>query len=71
MGVASIKMLSSGSVYIVMPGDLLFSGIDGFRFHGLKGFSEQSKFTTWLYSIASNACLDHLRKQAAVRKRGV
>jgi len=34
-------------------------------FHGLKGFSEQAKFSTWLYSIASNACLDHLRKNAA------
>jgi len=31
-------------------------------FHSLKGFAGSSKVTTWLYSIASNACLDHLRK---------
>jgi len=33
-------------------------------FHGLKGYSGQARFSTWLYSIASNACLDHLRKSA-------
>jgi len=33
-------------------------------FHGLKGFSGQSKFTTWMYTVASNACMDHLRKSA-------
>jgi len=32
-------------------------------FHSLKGFSGDAKLTTWLYSIASNACLDHLRKR--------
>jgi len=37
-------------------------------FHSLKGFAGNSKLSTWLYSIASNACLDHLRKhqQAAI-----
>ena len=63
MGVASIKLLSSGAVHIAMPGDLLFSGINGLRFHGLKGFPDQSKFTTRLYSNVSNACLDHLRNR--------
>jgi len=37
-------------------------------FHGLKGFTGSSRFSTWMYSIANNACMDHLRK-AAVRQR--
>jgi len=31
-------------------------------FHSLKGFSGESKLSTWIFRIASNACLDHLRK---------
>jgi len=34
-------------------------------FHHIQSFSHQSKFTTWLYRIVSNRCLDELR----VRKR--
>ncbi|MDD9937550.1 MAG: RNA polymerase sigma factor [Myxococcales bacterium] len=26
-------------------------------------FHEQSKFSTWMYTIARNVCIDHLRKQ--------
>lgn len=31
-----------------------------FRF--IKSYSEQSSFSTWIYKIASNVCLDQLRK---------
>ena len=31
------------------------------------GFGEKSKFSTWLYRIAVNQCLDELRKQAVRR----
>ena len=36
-------------------------------FQGLQSFRKGSKFTTWLYSIARNRCLDELR----LRKRRV
>ncbi|MBN2498534.1 MAG: RNA polymerase sigma factor [Deltaproteobacteria bacterium] len=28
-----------------------------------EGFKQRSRFTTWLYTIARNLCIDHLRKQ--------
>jgi len=31
-------------------------------FHNIKGFSGHAKISTWLYSVASNTCLDYLRK---------
>jgi RNA polymerase sigma factor (sigma-70 family) len=31
-------------------------------FHGLKGFSRQSKFSTWLYRIAFNTAITYKRK---------
>lgn len=34
-------------------------------FQGLDGFRGGSKFTTWLYSIARNRCMDELRSRAA------
>jgi RNA polymerase sigma-70 factor (ECF subfamily) len=35
-------------------------------YRGLKGFKGASRFSTWLYSIASHHCLNHLQ---AVRRR--
>src|SRR6516162_479528 len=34
-------------------------------FQNLESFRGQSKFTTWLYSIARNHCMDALRSRAA------
>ncbi len=31
-------------------------------FRSIRGFKSQAKFSTWLYSIATNVCLDELRK---------
>jgi RNA polymerase sigma-70 factor (ECF subfamily) len=31
--------------------------------HRAQSFESRSKFTTWLYTIARNLCIDHLRKQ--------
>src|SRR5215469_8569191 len=33
-------------------------------FQGVRSFRQGSKFTTWLYSIARNHCLDELRSRA-------
>lgn len=32
-------------------------------FHSLKNFDKQFAFSTWLYKIASNNCIDYLRKK--------
>jgi RNA polymerase sigma-70 factor (ECF subfamily) len=32
-------------------------------YQGLSGFRASSSFRTWLYRIASNVCLDHLRRK--------
>jgi len=40
-------------------------------FHNLKGFSGHSKVSTWLYSVASNTCLDYLRKHKRTTARHV
>jgi RNA polymerase sigma-70 factor (ECF subfamily) len=34
-------------------------------FQGLRSFRRDARFTTWLYSIARNACRDQLRSRAA------
>ena len=31
---------------------------------GLDGYREKGKFSSWLFGIANNACVDHVRKQA-------
>jgi RNA polymerase sigma-70 factor, ECF subfamily len=31
--------------------------------HSAAGFERRSRFTTWLYTIARNLCIDHLRKK--------
>lgn len=36
--------------------------------NGLKQFKMQSKFSTWLYRIATNACLSHLSSQSKKRE---
>ncbi len=35
-------------------------------FHSLEQFKNQSSFYTWLYRIASNKALDHIRKQKRI-----
>jgi RNA polymerase sigma-70 factor (ECF subfamily) len=35
--------------------------------HGAAGFMQASRFTSWLYAIARNLCIDLLRKQAQRR----
>ena len=37
-------------------------------FISLSKFSHQSKFSTWLYSLTYNFCIDYLRKNNRVRK---
>jgi len=32
-------------------------------YHALESFKQESKFSTWLFGIANNACIDHLRKR--------
>jgi RNA polymerase sigma-70 factor (ECF subfamily) len=39
-------------------------------FQGLASFRQGSKFTTWLYSIARNHCLDELRSRKRAMEEG-
>lgn len=34
-----------------------------------KGFAGRAAFTTWLYRLARNVCVDHLRGEARIRRR--
>ncbi len=36
-------------------------------FRNIGGFRREAKFTTWLYRIASNVTIDHIRKQRRMR----
>jgi len=56
MGIASIKTLSSGAVHIVMPGDLLFSGSDGFRLSRV-GRSLLDRLVPALVSLKADSCI--------------
>ena len=38
-------------------------------YQGLAGFNQQSTFRTWLYSIARNRCLDHIKSKNRLHKR--
>ena len=40
----------------------VYKKLDGFRF--------ECSFTTWIYSIVTNVCLDHLRRNRARKKNG-
>jgi RNA polymerase sigma factor (sigma-70 family) len=39
-------------------------------FKSILSFNEQSSLSTWIYRIAVNKCLDHLRAQSRRRKNG-
>ena len=41
--------------------------VKAFRF--LKDFNQKSKFGTWLYRIATNTCLDELRKKKKIKEK--
>jgi RNA polymerase sigma-70 factor (ECF subfamily) len=40
-------------------------------YHHLSGFRQESKFSTWLYSITYNYCMGYLRKRHKYRKVAV
>lgn len=37
-------------------------------FQFLKSYDPKRKFSTWLYTVAKNLCIDHLKKQKAARE---
>jgi RNA polymerase sigma-70 factor (ECF subfamily) len=51
------------------PGDAADVGQDAFlrAFRGLPGFKAEARFTTWLYRIVYNLCVDWLRKNRKAR----